>query len=116
MKFKLTIEAEDNDAVQSRQDVAWLLDGIARKLRSNTQVMSAQIFDTADIVVGFWAIQEPDDTPIYGVPITETRPLALTPPLMLGPEDYPGREPDLDRVRQDATGEVPQVEIEDEEA
>ena len=74
MKFVLTIDTQDNDAVQSRNDVAFLLDGVARKLRSNTQVMSTNIFDTCDRVVGRWEIEEPEDTPVYGVPIVKPNP------------------------------------------
>lgn len=69
MKFVLTIDTQDNDAVQSRQDVAWLLDGVARKLRSNTQVMNATIVDTGDRKVGEWEIHDEEFTPVFGVPV-----------------------------------------------
>lgn len=71
MKFVLTINTDNNESVQTRNDVAWLLDSTARKLRSNTQIMSAPILDTADVKVGEWTIEEPEVTPVYGIPIYE---------------------------------------------
>lgn len=74
MKFVLTIETHENDAVQSRNDVAFILDGVARKLRSNTQVMDARIFDTCDQAIGSWSIVEEEVTPIWGTPVQPPKP------------------------------------------
>lgn len=65
MKFELIIEADGNDAMKSRVDVAFALDAVARRLRHNTDLPAAPIQDLAGTQVGMWYIEADVDTGVH---------------------------------------------------
>jgi hypothetical protein len=70
MKFELLIEADDNDCMRSRIDVAFALDAIARKLRHNTDVREGPVHDLAGTQVGFWTLDGDESSGVF-TPVTE---------------------------------------------
>ena len=67
MKFDLAITSE-TALMRSRLDVAYALDAVSKRLRSNNMITKAPIRDTSGNQVGHWTIADEDATPIEDDP------------------------------------------------